>query len=278
MAKSLQTYLVDGDKGGVGKSLTTRALAHYFLSREPSKRPILAVFDADMSNPDVCGKDGLSTKNSTASLTQIVDLSIEQGWIEFANAVEKLQNDYEDNDIRIVVNMPAQIGSRAFQGTIPIVSELLRETNAFTLWLLSRPIEEGVRTLEERLKAMPARYHTGQVILNQFFGETKKFVMWDKNPLRAKLLADDPNDEFYWNESYLPEINDEVISAIGRTPFHIALGKNKDGKPILSHGFRLTLEAWLKKTNLMFSDMEEFIELDLKSSTPEVATSESVND
>jgi hypothetical protein len=268
ITSTLQTYFVDGDKGGVGKSLTTRALVHYFLSMEPDKRPVIAVFDADMSNPDVCGKDGLSTQNSPLALTQILDLSIEQGWIELANAVEKLQNEYEDEAIRIVINMPAQIGSRAFQGSVPIVSEVLQLSNAFPIWLLSRT-QESIRTLEERIKAMPTRFQTGLVLRNLFFGAESKFVLWNSSTLQARMLQDNPEGELYWDENCLPEINDDVIAFVGRTPFHIALsdvkekdakGKNAKDKPFLSHGFRLTLQVWLRKTGQAFSEMEEFIE------------------
>ncbi|MDR2853187.1 MAG: hypothetical protein LBV61_09085, partial [Burkholderiaceae bacterium] len=175
----LRTYLVDGDKGGVGKSLTARALAHYLLTQEPETRPVIAVIDADMSNPDVCGKDGLSTQNSPAiDSTQIVDLSLEQGWIELANTIDALQRQHEGEEIRVVVNMPAQIGSRAFQNTIPIVNEVLAQGNAFPIWLLSR-VEDAIRTLEERIKAMPARFQTGLILLNTFFGAPGKFTRWN---------------------------------------------------------------------------------------------------
>jgi len=258
---TVQTYLVDGDKGGVGKSLTTRALVHYFLSMDAGSRPIIAVFDADMSNPDVCGKDGLSMQNSAVALAQIVDLSIEQGWIELANALEKLQIQYEGEDIRILVNMPAQIGARAFQGSVPIVAEVLRLANAFPIWLLSR-LQEGIRTLEERIRVMPERYQNGLVLRNLFFGQAHKFVLWESSPLRARMLGNDPDGDgeisLSWCENSLPEINDEVIAKIARTPFHIALGV-QEGKPFLSHGYRLTLQAWLRQTHQIFADMEQFI-------------------
>ncbi|MDR0275596.1 MAG: hypothetical protein LBI48_09715 [Burkholderiaceae bacterium] len=254
----LRTYLVDGDKGGVGKSLTTRALVHYYLTLEASARPVIAVFDADMSNPDVCGKDGLSAQNSpTLETTQIIDLSIEQGWIDLSNALDSLQSQHEDEEIRVIVNMPAQIGSRAFQGTIPIVGEVLRQANAFPIWLLSR-VEDAIRTLEERIKAMPARFHTGLILRNLFFGESDKFTRWESSALRARLLADD-DAGFYWDENCLPEINANVIDAVGRKPFHVALGQG-NGKPLLNHGQRLTLNAWLRSTHATFSQMEEFID------------------
>lgn len=264
----LRTYLVDGEKGGVGKSLATRALVHYHLTIPEDARPIIAVYDADMTNPDVCGKDGLSTKNSMLESTQILDLSIEQGWIDLSNALNALQTQHEDEEIHVIVNMPAQIGSRAFQGAIPIVNEVLREANAFPIWLLSR-VEDTIRTLEERIKAMPARFGTGLILRNLFFGESNKFTRWEQSALRAKLLKLPSNDDeiqFHWDESCLPEINAGVIDTVGRTPFHIALGVGSNGKPILSHGQRLVLDAWLNKTHEVFKHMETFIQHIEKSS------------
>jgi hypothetical protein len=55
----VKTILVDGDKGGVGKSLATRAMVQFYLEQPADCRPRLVVFDADHSNPDVYGRDGL---------------------------------------------------------------------------------------------------------------------------------------------------------------------------------------------------------------------------
>lgn len=44
-------HLVDGEKGGVGKSFVTRAMIQYGLDRD---LPFVAV-ETDRSNPDVAG-------------------------------------------------------------------------------------------------------------------------------------------------------------------------------------------------------------------------------
>lgn len=54
----LKTILVDGDKGGVGRSLATRALVQFYLEQPVERRPRLIVFDADHSNLDVSSRDG----------------------------------------------------------------------------------------------------------------------------------------------------------------------------------------------------------------------------
>lgn len=252
---TLKTYLIDGDKGGVGKSLTTRALAHYFLTTQTP--PVLAVFDADMSNPDVCGDGGLSRRNALVAQAQIIDLSIEHGWIEFATDIDTLRGKYGKQDIRVIVNMPAQIGARAFQANMPIVAEVLREANVFPIWLISR-LEESIRTLDERIKVMPERFRRGLVLRNLFFGSPEKFLLWENSPLRAELISGDPQNPLHWAENNLPEINDAVITRIGRTPFHIALKEGIDGKP-LPYGYRLALDQWLKQTQALFQQTEQWL-------------------
>jgi len=253
---TLKTYLIDGDKGGVGKSLATRALAHYFLTTE--MRPVLAVYDADMSNPDVCGDGGLSRQNARLVQSQIIDLSIEHGWIELATDIDTLRGKYGDQDIRVIVNMPAQIGARAFQGNLPIVAAVLREANVFPIWLISR-LEESIRTLDERIKAMPARYRHGLVLRNLFFGSPEKFLLWENSPLRAALIPSvDAESPFHWAENNLPEINDAVITRIGRIPFHVALKEGIGGQP-LPYGYRLALDQWLKQTHALFEQMERWM-------------------
>jgi hypothetical protein len=245
----LKTWLIDGDKGGVGKSLATRALVHHLLTKPDGQRPLVAVFDADMSNPDVCGTGGLSTANSDLERADIIDLSVEYGWIQLADALADLRRDAGDDEVRVIVNMPAQIGPRAFRGDIPLVSEVLREAGAVPVWMLSRT-DESIRTLDERVKAMPERFATGLALRNLFFGAAGKFTRWEQSPLRTNLL------EQGWTESGFPEINDEVISRIGRMPFHVALESGLEGHP-LSHGYRLVLDSWLRGTRAVFTQLEQ---------------------
>lgn len=245
-----KTYLIDGDKGGVGKSLATRALVHYFLSLPEEQRPVLAVFDADMSNPDVCGTGGLSRNNTELAQAEIIDLSVEYGWISFANALADLTKDTCDEELRIIVNMPAQIGPRAFRGDMPLVSDVLREAHALPVWLLSRT-DESIRTLEQRINAMPQRFGTGLALRNLFFGAADKFQRWQASELRKQIV-----ENGNWIEASFPEINDEVISRIGRTPFHVALEEGLDGKS-LPYGYRLVLNSWLRTARSVFDMLEQ---------------------
>lgn len=236
----LKTYIIDGDKGGVGKSLAARALVHHFISKSEEDRPKVAVYDADLSNPDVCGDGGLITDASLGIIAaNLIDLSTENGWIEFAGLVSKLTAAAQTTEVRCIVNMPAQIGTRAFDGSIPIVNEVLREANAIPVWLLSRT-QESLRSLAYRIRNMPSRYEQGLIIKNLFFGSTDKFMLWEKDELHDLVTGGG------WLETELPELNDSLTVMIGRKPFHEVLYKGINGRP-LELGYRLALQSWLER-------------------------------
>ncbi len=238
---TLKTILVDGDKGGVGKSLVTRAIVDLYLNADEAgigdRRYTLAVYDADQRNPDVCGRGGY-TPNDHIILAELAALDDEAGWIDFGNKLEPVieMGRSEEAHVRIIVSMPAQIG-RVFDGSVPLVNTLLRELNAVPVWVLSRT-REGVTALEERVRAYPAQYASGVAVRNLFFGNREKFVLWDASDLKRRLVEEGP-----WVDVILPEMNDLVFERIGRTPFHTAadLG-TQTGK--LGWGAHMALSTW----------------------------------
>lgn len=238
-----KTILVDGDKGGVGKSLATRALVQFYLEQPADRRPRLIVFDADHSNPDVCGRDGLKAGDGILS-TGLIDLATEAGWIDFAGRLEKIR----DLDCRVVVNMPAQIGS-AFDGHIALVADVLREAHTVPVWVLSRT-RESIAALEHRLHHLPSQYSTGLAVRNLFFGEAGKFALWDASPVRKRLI-----EAGGWIETDLPEINDQLLVMMGRRPFHEVARSGIDNQP-LPLGYRLALNTWLRRAIGALSKIE----------------------
>jgi hypothetical protein len=238
-----KTILVDGDKGGVGKSLAARALVQFYLEQPADHRPRLVVFDADHSNPDVCGRDGLKAGDGILS-TGLLDLSTEAGWIDFAGRLEKIR----DIDCRVIVNMPAQIGS-VFDGRIGLVADVLREAQAVPVWVLSRT-RESITALEHRVRHLPSQYTVGLAVRNLFFGEVDKFVLWDTSPLRKTLLQGGG-----WLETELPELNDQLLVMMGRRPFHEVARTGIDHQP-LPLGYRLALHTWLGRVVVALSKIE----------------------
>uniref|UniRef100_E6PP70 CobQ/CobB/MinD/ParA nucleotide binding domain-containing protein n=1 Tax=mine drainage metagenome TaxID=410659 RepID=E6PP70_9ZZZZ len=244
----LKTFLIDGDKGGVGKSLAARALVHHYVAQPEAKRPRLLVFDADRSNPDVCGEGGLQADGAILGAA-LIDLSSESGWIDFGTRIAMAVEESQTVDYRIIVNMPAQIGSRAFDGSIPIVDAVLREAHAVPVWLLSRT-QESIRALRYRLRHMAARYGAGLVVKNLFFGQAQQFSLWTLDALRRQLV-----EEGAWVEAELPELNDQLTVMLGRKPLHDVLAAGIDGKP-LPFGYRLALQSWLDRSGAAMAKVE----------------------
>jgi hypothetical protein len=234
----LKTYVVDGDKGGVGKSMTTRAIVDMYLHPEDADLPCrdyqLIVLDADRANPDVCGKGGLTSGGRIAK-TELICLDDQGGWIQLGNVLDPFVK--RPQEFRAVINMPAGIGSRVFDGSIPLVSEVLGHINATPVWVLSR-VKDGVNALESRTRAMPQRYACGAVVTNLFHGTREKFGVWETSLLREQLMHDG-----HWIETHLPEMYDLLAHVIGRAPFDLA-EKYGPGGVQLGFGERLALNVW----------------------------------
>ena len=238
---AIKTIMVDGDKGGVGKSLVTRAIVDLYLNAEETRiggrRYVLAVYDADRRNPDVCGRGGY-TPGPRITFAELATLDSEAGWIDFGNKLEPAiaLGRSDDTEVRVIVSMPAQIG-RVFDGSVALVNTVLQELNAVPVWVLSRT-REGVTALEERVAAYPKQYASGVAVRNLFFGDREKFVLWEKSEIRQRLVADG-----HWVDVILPEMNDFVFERIGRTPLHVAADTGTQTGP-LGWGEHMALTTW----------------------------------
>lgn len=241
MDMAIRTILVDGDKGGVGKSLVTRAIVDMYLNAEEAglgaRRFTLAVCDADRRNPDVCGQGGY-TPDGRIIRADLAALDSEAGWIDFGNKLEPVIAFAHagEVDVRLIVSMPAQIG-RVFDGSVALVNTILQELHAVPVWVLART-RESVTALEERIKAYPAQYATGIAVRNLFFGDREKFAIWEKSRIRQQLAADGR-----WADVILPELNDFVFERIGRTPLHVAAETGTASGP-LGWGEHTALATW----------------------------------
>ncbi|MHB8549445.1 MAG: hypothetical protein ACYDB8_00530 [Acidiferrobacterales bacterium] len=238
---TIKTILVDGDKGGVGKSLVTRAIVDMYLHAEEAgiegRAYTLAVYDADRRNPDVCGHGGY-TPEGNLILAELAALDSEAGWIDFGNKLEPViaMGRSDERDVRIIVSMPAQIG-QVFDGSVALVNTILRELNALPVWVLART-RESVTALEERIRAYPAQYASGVAVRNLFFGDRERFAIWETSAIRRQQVTDG-----LWADVILPEMNDLIFERIGRTPFRTAAELGTQSGP-LGWGEQTALAAW----------------------------------
>jgi hypothetical protein len=236
----LKTFIVDGDKGGVGKSLVARTLVDLYLHADeaalPGQNYQLIVLDADRANPDVCGTGGL-TAGGTIARTELISLDDQGGWIDLGNQLDPFVK--RPQEFRVVINMPAGIGTRVFDGSIPLVGEVLAHINAIPVWVLNR-MSDGIHALEARVRSLPRNYVHGAVVANLFHGSRDKFTVWETSHLRQQLMQ-----EGHWVEATLPEMYDLLAQNIGRTPLDRAEAFGPGGIQ-LGFGEKLSLNVWRK--------------------------------
>ena len=189
MAKRI--YLIGGSKGGVGKSLVTMALVDYLGQLEEK----VLLIESDTGNPDVWKAYKDSVK------TELVNLDEADGWINLVNLCES------NPDSIVVINSAARnnTGVSAYGETLnSTLGELGREL--VTLWIINRQ-RDSLELLKEYLDAIPnSAVH---VVRNGYFGEEKKFELYNGSKLRASVeerggqsltfpdLADRGSDDLY---------------------------------------------------------------------------------
>ncbi|MHB8346140.1 MAG: hypothetical protein ACYDHM_02970 [Acidiferrobacterales bacterium] len=237
----MKTIMVDGDKGGVGKSLVARIIADLYLHADaaalPHPRYTVGVIDTDLSNPDVCGSGGFTIQDGVA-LAALASLEDAEGWAAFVDQLSDLQSRMRpEEEVRVIVSLPAQITHRAFGGAIPAVGDILRMFGAVPVWVLNRT-RESANALAERHRLLPEQYQRGLAVKNLFFGSAAHFLSWEAHPIYQELVVSGT-----WIEGELPELYALLSNKIGRTPFGTAYAVGTQTGP-LSAGEKVMLNAW----------------------------------
>jgi len=189
MARNI--YLIGGSKGGVGKSMVTMATVDYLLERGES----VLLIESDTSNPDVWK----AYKDSTE--TELINLDEADGWIQLVNICDSKPDNI------VVINTAARNNQSvtAYGETLnSTLAELKRKL--ITLWVINRQ-RDSLELLKEYMDAIPnTMVH---VIRNAYFGEEKKFELYNNSKLRATIegrggrsvtfpdLADRVSDDLY---------------------------------------------------------------------------------
>ena len=215
----IKTFLVDGDKGGVGKTTVARAITHAYVEHEANGLPesMIYCFDADHTNPDFCGPGGYE-QDDKISASALVNLDHPKDWLELLNDLGSVLESSAEREVRIIISLPAT-AKRAFDNGSGEVDLVLQTLNVVPIWVMGRT-PDSVIQLQSRLDSMPSFEH-GVAVQNLFFGDRDKFRLWDTSKTKEESVGTGR-----WLESSIPELSDLIVTKIGRTPWHAALANS----------------------------------------------------
>jgi hypothetical protein len=206
---------VSGSKGGVGKSITAMAVIDYLVTNHK----FLKLVESDGSNPDVWKSYGRVVESEGADLDDV------EGWIQLVNTCDA--NPFK----AIVVNTPAQ-NNMGVRANGAILRDSLNELGRplITLWVINRQ-RDSVELLKEYMELMPAG--VVHVIKNGYFGEEKKFELYDNSPVAAAVLKQNGKTLF------LPDMADRVTDELYSKRLTLA-----EAATLLKIGDRTELQRW----------------------------------
>ncbi|MCL5285765.1 MAG: protein mobD [Nitrospirae bacterium] len=220
----MSIYLVNGAKGGVGKSMITMALLDYLKDRDP------ALLETDTANPDV----GMAYKQEVSRFDAL-DLGGEDAWIDFANFIA-------ESDGPVVVNSAA--GTDASDSTARLKDALQELDRSLTVFWVINTQRDSLELLKKFWKEMggqeeeKVRIH---VCRNLFFGEADDFRLYNDSGIRKEVEAaggktlDFPKVAKRVSHSlYVDRLS--IVRALEKMPF----------------GNRIELQRWRKLVHSMF--------------------------
>ena len=218
--------LVSGSKGGVGKSLTAMALMDYFSTHHK----YVKLIDADINNPDVFRCYGRTTSGEVLSLEDV------EGWIQLVNTCDAMPFK------TVVVNMPAQSNVSVGKHASLLVNSLRELARPLiTLWVINRQ-----RDSLELLNEYMGHVNGGiiHVVCNGYFGEARKFELYEKSTIRQSVIAQGGKNLF------LPDLSDRVTDELYSKRITLA-----EAALQFKLGDRIELQRWREWVSGMFAEI-----------------------
>ena len=218
--------LVSGSKGGVGKSLTTMALMDYFSVNHK----YVKLIDADVNNPDVFRCYGRTTSGEVVSLDEV------EGWIHLVNTCDAMPFK------AVVVNSPAQSNVAVGKHASLLVNSLRELARPLiTLWVINRQ-RDSLELLNEYMSYV----HSGvvHVVCNGYFGEAKKFELYEKSSIRQSIATQGGKSMF------LPDLSDRVTDELYSKRITLA-----EAALQFKLGDRIELQRWREWVGAMFAEI-----------------------
>ncbi|MFJ3317172.1 division plane positioning ATPase MipZ [Herbaspirillum huttiense] len=233
--------IVDGDKGGVGKSTTAEGFIDALLHAEGS----VAVVDGDTRNPDVVRMfEGMVA-------TKSCNLRTDDGWMDLFDFV------FEHKDKAVVISMPGGIGGQmATKGAEFCASMAQLNRPLHLVWVINRQVD-SINLLIEANNTIGQWLHSQSVVKNCFYGDGRKFIRWDESETR-KLIEKKAGKTFE-----LAELNERVVDKLFSSPEKVVpfrdAAVDMDKIETSIHGLtpseNMALHRWLDQTGHMFKEM-----------------------
>jgi len=221
----------DGQKGGVGKSMTAITLADYLMRHSSA----IGVIDADHTNPDLAR---LFNRNIENVFTATYDFSELDDWMLFLESLEKLPQDIQN----IIVSLPATLNINPYLDTACAVLDALNFDIA-CFFTLNRQAD-SVNLLSSSMETgLLSRSSTRVAVLNGLFGNEDKFDRWVDSDTKAKFESDGGST------AYLPELfyrSVDLCLVELQLPFSIAIQQEM---PLV---YRAQIQQWLRQTDSLY--------------------------
>lgn len=170
--KIMDLHLIDGEKGGVGKSFVTRTLAQYCDDRAFD----YALFDADRSNPDV---KRIYKKRCQSAIFSENEKLEEQANPIYNSAVKK----------RTIVNLPAQISTpfKAWFEDNSLIELAVEDRVKIVIWFVCSGGYDSLKLLSDRLAYFGNKL---DLVLVKNWGICDDWECIDDNEILGKQIND----------------------------------------------------------------------------------------
>lgn len=227
--------IIDGAKGGVGKSL----VGSFYASELLSQGSALTLIESDQANPDI------ARRFQHDAPVILADLSDRDGWISLLGAIESIDSTH------IVMPMPAGLNG------VEEIQELLGQTlksldiQLQVIFCLSRQ-NDSIMLIDQSLNSGLAAFATNAIALkNGFFGRDETFDRWRNSDQRQRWK------EAGHTEAYFPEMHHQLVDLLESNPQPLH-GLLTAGLPVV---LRLELDNWLRSAGnslaLLLTDEQE---------------------
>ena len=230
-----KVVVMHGDKGGVGKSMVSQALADYLMARGEQ----VAIIEADTRNPDVARMYG---NNLPVAQTNVRS---ETGWMDVMDFVMKHPGH------SIILNTPAGIGEYMKQD-MESFARFLKDQDVpveMELWWVMNVQHDSVNLLSDAFNSYGHYFARVRVCCNLHFSGGDKtpqgpFVLWNESPLKTQI--EKKNGLTIYFPGLHIRVVKKVLDATQMMPYSDAADAAAGESLHLEYSERWKLQQWIR--------------------------------